>query len=250
MSIILYTILSVIVVSLISLVGAVFLLFRKSILERITLFLVSLSAGSLFGGVFLHILPEIAEEKGFTLGMSLLVLAGILLFFVIERIIHWRHCHILTSSNHPHHLGPMNLIGDAIHNFIDGLTIAASFIASTSLGLVTTLAIVFHEIPQEIGDLGVLMHAGFGRKKALFYNFLSALAALGGAVVGLIIGSSTVGFAIWILPVAAGGFLYIAGSDLIPELHKACEGRDSISHLIAFALGIALMLLLRVFGAG
>ncbi|RMF55900.1 ZIP family metal transporter [Candidatus Woesearchaeota archaeon] len=239
-----YTILSVVIVSLLSLVGVVFVSLKKGTLNKLILFLVSLSAGSLFGGVFIHIIPEVVEKNGFSLSVSLSILGGIVLFFVIEKIIHWRHCHIPTTKDHPHHLAPMNLIGDGVHNFIDGLIIAASYLASVQLGIATTLAVILHEIPQEIGDFGVLLHAGLKKTKALFFNFISALTALLGAVIGLIIGSGSRNFAMLMLPFAAGGFLYIAGSDLIPELHKHCDAKDALSHFSALILGIALMLVL------
>ena len=242
-----YTIVSVVIISLISLVGIFFLTLNKNFLNKILLFLVSLSAGSLFGGAFLHILPEVTEESGFTLTISLSVLAGILFFFVIEKIVHWRHCHIPTSSNHPHHLAPMNLIGDGIHNFVDGLIIAGSYLISIPVGIATTVAVITHEIPQEIGDFGVLLYAGYSKAKALFFNFLSALLALVGALIGLMISSGSEKFALMILPFAAGGFLYIAVSDLLPELHKHCGTKDTILHFLAMVLGIFLMLLLKLF---
>lgn len=245
-----YTLLSVILVSLVSLGGILFLLLKKETLKKTLLFLVSLSAGSLFGGAFLHLLPEAVEEGGFGLTVSLSVLGGILLFFIIEKIIHWRHCHVPTSTEHPHHLAPLNLIGDGIHNFIDGLIIAAGYLSSLPLGMVTTLAVLLHEVPQEIGDFGVLLYAGWGKRKALFFNFLSALMAVLGAVVGLMIGSSSEEFVLLILPFAAGGFLYIAGSDLIPELHKECGLKDTFLHLFALLLGIGLMLGLKFVGLG
>lgn len=243
-----YVIVSVVVVSLISLVGISFLLLKKEALQKTLLFLVSLSAGSLFGGAFLHLLPEAVEESGLGLTVSLSVIAGILIFFIIEKFVHWRHCHTPTSDDHPHNLAVMNLIGDGVHNFIDGLIIAGSYLASIPLGIATTIAVILHEVPQEVGDFGVLLYSGLSKIKALFFNFLSALLALIGAIVGLVIGSSSESFIGMILPFAAGGFLYIAGSDLIPELHKKCGPKDSVLHFCALVLGIAIMLLLRFLG--
>ncbi|MBU1111410.1 MAG: ZIP family metal transporter [Nanoarchaeota archaeon] len=240
-----YTIISVLAVSLVSIIGVIFIFLKKQSLKKILLFLVSLSAGSLFGGAFLHILPEVVEEQGFTLTISLSVLGGIMLFFLIEKVIHWRHCHIPTSDDHPHHLAPMNLIGDGVHNFVDGLIIAAAYLVDVHVGIATTLAVLLHEVPQEIGDFGVLLHAGLSKAKALFYNFLSALTALVGAIIGLIIGSGSEMFTLLILPFAAGGFLYIAGSDLIPELHKECKPKDIALHFGAMLLGIGLMVALK-----
>lgn len=250
MSIILNTLVSVVAVSLISLIGIIFLLFQKSELKKTLLFLVSLSAGSLFGGAFLHILPEVVEKQGFTLTISLSVLGGILAFFIIEKVIHWRHCHVPTSESHPHHLAAMNLVGDGVHNLIDGLIIAAGYLIDFQVGLATTFAVLLHEVPQEIGDFGVLVYSGLSKMKALFYNFLSASLAILGAIIGLALGHNSENFATLILPFAAGGFLYIAGSDLIPELHKECGSKDTIMHFLALVLGIALMVLLKFIGVG
>ncbi len=236
-----YSILSVVVVSLISLVGIFFVLMKKDKLNKIILLLVSISAGSLLGGAFLHLIPEAFEKSSSILTTSLLVLSGIILFFVIEHFIHWRHCHIPTSKSHPHSLGTMNIIGDGIHNFTDGLVIAAAYFVNIPLGIVTTLAVVLHEIPQEIGDFGVLIYAGYSKKKALLFNFLSALTAILGALVGIIFAGSSEAFALIVVPLAAGGFLYIAGSDLIPELHKNQEKQFSFKKIIGIILGILIM---------
>lgn len=241
-----YTILSVILVSIVSLIGIFFIFLSKKKLDKIVLFLVSLSAGSLFGGAFLHILPEIVEEKGFGIAVSLSLLGGVVVFFVIEKIVHWQHCHCPPSEKHAHHLAPMNIIGDGVHNFIDGLIIAASYLIDINVGIATTMAVLLHEIPQEIGDFGVLLHAGYSKSKALFFNFLSALLAVIGAIVGLVVGVKSAEFALLILPFAAGGFVYIAGADLIPELHKRCQFQDTAMHLFALLLGIGLMLLVKI----
>jgi zinc and cadmium transporter len=234
------TIVSVLVVSLISLVGVFTFALNDKKLKNILLFLVSLSAGSLFGGAFVHLIPEASGELGFRL-MSLYVLAGLLLFFVLEKFMHWRHCHIPTSKSHPHPLGTMNLIGDGLHNFIDGMLIAASYMIGFPVGFATTLAVIFHEIPQEIGDFGVLIHAGFSKAKALFFNFLSALTAVLGAVVTLLIGAALDQFTVAVVAVTAGGFIYIAGSDLIPELKKEVELSRTLGQFCFLVLGIAIM---------
>jgi len=236
-----YSILSVIIISLISLVGIFFVLMKKEKLNKIILFLVSLSAGSLLGGAFLHLIPEAFEKSSSILTTSLLILSGIILFFVIEHVIHWRHCHVPTSKSHPHSLGIMNIIGDGFHNFLDGLVIAAAYFINIPLGIVTTLAVILHEIPQEIGDFGVLIYAGYSKKKALFFNFISALTAILGAIVGILFAGSSEAFALIVIPLAAGGFLYIAGSDLIPELHKNQEKQFSIKKIIGIIFGILIM---------
>ena len=243
-----YSIISVLLVSFISLIGALTLLFKKINLKNILLFLVSFAAGALLGDSFIHLLPEAVEESGFTLELSIYLLLGILIFFILEKFIHWRHCHLPTTNEHPHPLAFMNLIGDGLHNFFDGMIIAGSYIASIPLGIATTIAVILHEIPQEIGDFGILLHGGFTKKKALAFNFLSAILALIGAVLVLIIGNSVEKFSIFLVPFTAGGFIYIAGSDLIPELHKETKPIISFMQLIALILGILVMVALIFIG--
>jgi len=239
-----YSLTSVLVVSLLSFIGVLFLAVKKSILQKLLLFLVSFAAGGMLGGAFIHLLPEAIDQLGVGFNFSLSVLGGILAFFILEKFIAWRHCHIPTSRQHPHPLALMNLVGDAFHNFIDGVIIAASFMVSFPLGIVTSLAVVFHEIPQEIGDFGVLVYGGFSKVKALFFNFASALTAILGAVLTLILGSRLVGVIPLVIPFTAGGFLYIAGSDLIPELHKETNLLKSGVQLLGLLLGIGLMVVL------
>lgn len=245
--------LSVIIVSLVSLIGIFTFFIRAQTKNKTLLFLVSLSAGTLFGGAFLHLLPEIVGTYGFTLNISLLVLSGIIIFFIMERIIHWHHCHVhhddkahlLHIKEHaPKHIAPLSLIGDGLHNFVDGLVIAGSYLISIPTGVATTIAVVVHEVPQEIADFGLLLYAGLTKKKALLFNFLSALTAVIGAIAGLLLSSYSEWFAYFILPFAAGGFIYIAGANLIPELHKNCDVKDSIVHLLAMLLGIGIMVAL------
>ncbi len=243
-----YTLVSVIIISLVSLVGIFTFLFKKERMTDLLLFLVSFSSGSLLGGAFLHLLPETAAEFGFGMGTGLYAVSGIVLFFILEKFIHWRHCHIPTSHSHPHPFAYMNLVGDGLHNLIDGLVIGASYIVSIPLGVATSLAVLFHEIPQEMGDFGVLVHGGFKKKRALILNFLTALTAVIGAVIGIALGGSAENFIPFILPFTAGGFLYIAGSDLIPELHKECRAQRSLVQLIGIILGIAVMMALLFVG--
>jgi zinc and cadmium transporter len=235
------SILAVVIVSLISLVGIAFISLKEAKLRRILLFLVSFAAGALMGDAFIHLLPEVVGEFGFTIMVSTYLLAGIVIFFIIEKVIHWKHCHVPTTSQHPHHLAPMNLIGDGVHNFIDGIVIAASFLVSIPVGVATTIAVLLHEIPQEIGDFGILLHAGWTKKKAIAYNFITALTALLGVVLTLFLFGMVENITLFILPFAAGGFIYIAGSDLIPEIHKTCEARPSALQFISFVLGILVM---------
>ncbi|MFH1978758.1 MAG: ZIP family metal transporter [Candidatus Aenigmatarchaeota archaeon] len=239
-----FTILAVIIVSLISLVGVAALSMKTQKLKSILIYLVSFSAGALLGDAFIHLLPEIVGEFGFTIQISIYLLGGIILFFVVEKLVHWRHCHLPNEKDHVHPFAYMNLMGDAVHNFIDGLIIAASFIVSFPVGIATTIAVILHEIPQEIGDFGVLIHGGFSKKKAICLNFLTALTAIIGAIVALIIGSFIENIALFLVPIAAGGFIYIAGSDLIPELHKEVKASRSFLQLVALIMGIIVMMLL------
>jgi len=239
-----YTLVSVLIVSLISFLGLLTLSIKVDKLKKILLYMVSFSAGALFGDVFIHLLPEIIEEVGFGLNISIYVMMGIGFFFVIEKFIHWRHCHIPHSKEHIHPFAMMNLFGDGVHNFIDGIIIGASYLASIPVGIATTIAVILHEIPSEIGDFGVLLHGGFSKSKALFYNFITALAAVIGAIVSLVISSYVDNVTTFLIPFAAGGFIYIAGSDLIPELHKEVEVKKSLLQFIAIVLGVSVMLLL------
>jgi zinc and cadmium transporter len=240
----LYSLVSVALVSLISMIGVLTLAIKDSTLNRILLYFVSFSAGALLGDAFIHLLPEAIKDAGFTVQISSVILFGIVFSFVMEKVIQWRHCHLPVSEQHPHSFAYMNLFGDGVHNFIDGLIIGASYIASTPVGIATTLAVVFHEIPQEIGDFGVLLHGGFKKKKALFMNFLTALSAIAGAIAALLIGSAE-GAHPYLLAFAAGGFIYIAATDLIPELHRknVCEGfsRDAFMQMVFLILGIGVM---------
>lgn len=239
-----YTLTSVIVVSLMGFAGALTLPLRGDALKKIVLFLVSFAAGALFGDAFIHLLPEAVAESGFTPAISLSLITGILVFFVLEKIICWRHCHIETSAEHPHPFAWMNLIGDAFHNFIDGMVIAGSYLASPQIGFTTTIAVILHEIPQEIGDYGVLIHGGFGRITALFMNFGVQLTAILGALFILALNLKTEGLTSSLIPFTAGGFIYIAGSDLIPEMHKEMGTIRSVIQLLSLMLGIGLMLFL------
>ncbi len=247
MAIWLYTLISVIIVSLISLVGVFTFAISAEKLKKILIYFVSFAAGSLLGDAFIHLIPEAFQKIENTIFLSLSVLAGILAFFVMEKFLHWRHCHKVACEDHPHPFSYILLVGDALHNFIDGLIIAASYLISIPVGIATTLAVIFHEIPQEIGDFGSLIYAGFKKTKALLFNFFTALTAVAGALFVLILNINDGEFTRFLIPFAAGGFIYIASSDLIPELHKNTEPKKSFWQLFSFILGIGLMLLLVMF---
>ncbi|MBS3151175.1 ZIP family metal transporter [Candidatus Woesearchaeota archaeon] len=240
-----YTFISVLIVSLISLVGVLTLSLKSATLKKCLIYLVSFSAGALLGDVFIHLLPKIVEKSGFGLGISVYILSGILFSFIVEKIINWRHCHHPTSKEHPHPFAIMNLIGDLLHNFLDGLIIGASYLASIPVGVATTIAVVLHEIPQEIGDFGILLHGGFSKSRALFLNFITALSAIFGAFVSLILVARVETSLMFLVPFAAGNFIYIAGADLIPELHKyQFTTKNSLLQLFAIILGIGIMTIL------
>ncbi|PJE59674.1 MAG: ZIP family metal transporter [Candidatus Portnoybacteria bacterium CG10_big_fil_rev_8_21_14_0_10_44_7] len=239
----LFTLGSVLVLSLISLVGVFWLRLKTEKLKKLLLFLVSFSAGALLGDAFLHLLPEIFLTKNVLRG-GLAILAGIFLFLLLESFICWRHCHQPTTERHIHPVGITNLFGDGLHNFIDGMLIAGSFLVSIPLGVATSLAVALHEIPQEIGDFGILLHAGFSRRKALLFNFLSALLAALGAGLVLWLGLLSAPFINFILGLTAGGFIYIACADLIPEIHKThqeCHPKHSFFQILAFLGGVGIM---------
>jgi zinc and cadmium transporter len=210
--------------------------------------MVSLAVGALLGDAFIHLIPEAFESARDPLMVSLAIVAGVLVFFVIEKFLHWHH-HAAGEHDHEtiHPTGKLILISDAAHNFIDGLIIGASFLVSTEVGIATTLAVILHEIPQEIGDFGVLLHSGYSKTKALWFNFLSALTAIVGVLVALFLGGAGEFVSTWLVPVAAGGFIYIALSDLIPELHKSKTARTSAAQFIAILIGVLAMVVLLAF---
>jgi zinc and cadmium transporter len=246
MSLYFYIFGGVLLVSALSLIGVFFLSFSPIFIKKITLFLVSLSAGTLLGDSFLHLLPEATAKNDGELNLWLWLIVGVIVFFILEKIIHWRHCHIPTCPEHPHHLGIMNLIGDCFHNFFDGIIIAGSFLVSVPLGIATLIAVVAHEIPQEIGDFGVLIYAGYSRGRAIFLNFITALTAFLGAFLAVLFGPRISGFTDLIIPFTAGGFIYIATADLIPELKKETAAFKSLWQLLCILAGVGLMLILKV----
>ncbi|MFH0799055.1 MAG: ZIP family metal transporter [Pseudomonadota bacterium] len=243
-----YTLVSVAIVSLLSLVGVVTLALKRENLKKALFLLVSFAVGGLFGDAFIHLLPESFRALGLGLTTPLLVLMGILLFFILEKFIRWRHCHNDECKGHAQPVAFMNIFGDAAHNLIDGMLIGASYLVSIPIGIATTLAIVLHEIPHELGNFGVLVHGGLSVRKALLWNFLSALVAVAGALFSLTVGPHVAGYANFLLPITAGGFVYVAGSDLIPELHHDVNILPSIWQLCCILLGIGIMALLILIG--
>ena len=227
-------------------VGAFSLFVRQSVLERILLVLIAFSAGALLAGGLFHLLAESIEMMEMNTAFITL-LFGFSLFFIIERFLHWHHCH--DEKCDVHEFSYLILIGDGVHNFIDGLVIAASFLVGVPFGTITTLLIIGHEIPQELGDFGALVYGGFGRNKALLYNFASQLTCVIGGVVGFFM-SGLGNLTAMLLPFAAGGFFYIAASDLIPELHKETDLKKSLISFAFFLIGIVFMVLTKLIAGG
>lgn len=235
---------STILVSLISLVGVFTLGMKTDIFDRILILLVGFATGGLIGSAFLHLLPEAIEKKGSDV-VFFYALIGFTIFFLMERYLYWRHCHNGVCDIHT--FTYLNLIGDGIHNFTDGMIIAASFVASFKLGIITTLAVILHEVPQEMGDFGILVYGGFSKPKALFFNFVCALTAVIGATAGYILSRVIEGISLFLISFTAGGFIYIAGCDLIPELHREKETKKANIAFFAFILGLIFMALAKVF---
>ncbi len=238
-----YTITSVLIISAISFLGALALVLKRSLLNKSIFVFVSLAVGALLGDVFVHILPEAYGEMEGSTSISFLIIAGILAFFVLEKVLHWHHHTLEHAEEHPHPVGKMVLLGDGVHNFIDGLLVAGSYMVSLEVGIATTIAVVLHEIPQEIGNFGVLIHAGYKAGKALWYNFVSALTAVLGALTAFLFGSVSETFVLWLLPFTAGGFIYIALSDLVPELHKD-RSESGVLQVLAILAGVLAMVAL------
>lgn len=237
-----FILLGVILVSLISFIGVFFLALKEEVLNKFLGTFISFACGSLLGGAFLHLLPESTgqlKESSFTL-----VIISFLLFFILEKFLCWRHCH--EEDCEAHTFTYLNLIGDGIHNFIDGAIIAASFLTNIALGISTTLAVILHEIPQEIGDFSILIYGGWEKKKALIFNFISALTAVAGALGVYFFSKQVSSLVSFLLPFTAGGFIYIAGTDLIPELHKRRKISESMGQFISLTAGLVLMWLLKI----
>jgi zinc and cadmium transporter len=240
----LYAIASTVLISLLSFSGVLFLAFQQKVLRQIIFVLISFAVGALFGNAFFILLPESYLHIPDAKLAGILVVTGLLFMFILEKFIHWRHNHSIDEEEGAHKpapLGYISLITDGLHNFTDGVLIAAAWMVSPEVGIATTTAVLLHEIPQEISDFGVLIHAGFSRKKALMLNFFSACSAILGGVFMLILGHLTEVATYYILPVAAGGFIYLAGTDLLPELHREKSNKKNIIQFAAILAGLMLM---------
>ncbi|MBN2142102.1 ZIP family metal transporter [Candidatus Woesearchaeota archaeon] len=253
----LYPIVSVVIVSLISVVVALPFLLHKKVSKGVLMFLLSMSVGVLLSTVFMDFLPEAfahSKEEASPVTIGLIILLGFIIMFIIEKFVHWHHSQKCEEGEcghgHAYNLAPVNLIGDGIHNFIDGLVIAGSYAVDVSLGLSATISIVFHEIPQEIADFGVLLYSGLSKQKAMLFNFFSALTALLGVALGALVIRNLHGFEHLIVPFAAGNFIYIAASNLLPQLHRHCKLKDTVMHVFALCLGIGIIAMLVTLGPG
>lgn len=220
--------------SVFCLIGGIFLLWKEKWAKKIALYLVSFAAGALIGAAFLHLLPRAVSEGG--VSVFFYVLIGLLVMFLVEKFLFWYHCH--EGECKVHTFSYTILFGDGVHNFIDGIIIGVSFLVSIPLGVITTLAVAFHEIPQEIGDFAVMLHGGMKRAKVLIYNLLAALMTPLAAVLAYIFSSNLEKAIIPLIAFAGGTFIYIASSDLIPEIHKETKKSKSIAQFLLLLFGI------------
>ncbi|MFA6324815.1 MAG: ZIP family metal transporter [Candidatus Paceibacterota bacterium] len=241
-----YAFISVLIVSIVSLVGVFFLSLKDEILKKYVNLFISLAIGALLGDALIHLIPEALEKLQNKTLASVLIILGILFFFIIEKFLHWHHHENECKEKHIHPVGKLVLFTDGIHNFIDGIIIGASFLVSIPIGIATTIAVILHEIPQEIGDFAVLIHSGYTKTRALWLNFASALMSVFGVFFVFIFGRVVENATIWFLPIAAGGFIYIAVADLIPELQKTKKIKHSLSQILIIIIGVSAMVLLTV----
>lgn len=243
MTVLAWIVLTGFAMSAIALVGSTALLMKQATLDRIVMPLVAFAAGSLLGGAFFHMLPAASQTIPDLTQLYLWTLLGFTVFFALEQFLHWHHCHRATSEcKEP--LTYLILIGDGLHNFLGGLGIGAVFVTDIRLGLAAWLAAAAHEVPQELGDFGVLIHGGWSRKKALLFNLLSGLTFLvGGIVAWMASARLQVSF---LVPFAAGNFIYIGASDLVPEVNKHRDLSANIVHFLCFVGGLGLLWLMRV----
>ncbi len=237
---------SLILISVLSLIGIFFLFVRNSKIPLDITYIISFSSGIFLGNVFIHIFPKIYSPtlKTVLFDPFLYVLLGILLYFIIEKFFRWMHCHRGTEQNHKHHLSFMNIVGDSIHNFMDGIAIASAYLIDTNLGILVTLSVALHEVPQEISDFGVLLFSGLSFRKALMWNFVGSLSAIFGGVLVIFGKNFILEYSAVLLALIGGGFLYIALSDLIPEIHKESHTKQSIIQIGLIFFGIMIMYLL------
>lgn len=272
MELIIQIIISTIAISLISLSGAILFVYNEKKINKYLILIVALAAGSFLGTAFFHLIPEAVElhydsqevhneldenimhgenidenhEHNHMFLPSYFILLGILLFYIIEKFIHWHHHHDIDC--HKHSLSTLSLVGDGFHNFVDGALIATAFFVDPKLGIITTIAIAMHEIPQEIGDLAILLHSGISKQKALVLNFLSALTAVFGAITMFFILDIVQNYIAYLISFVAGTFIYLALADIVPELNKKSHNFPQVIISLVFLMGIILSFLMTFFG--
>lgn len=237
-----YALLSTLVVSAISLIGVVFFAVKSNYLQKILLLPICFSVGALLGNSFFHLIPESYSHIESAHTTSWLIVGGFMLFFLLEQLLHTHQS--APDSHHtarPKPYGYLSLYADGIHNFTDGILIGAAWMFSSEMGVATTMAVILHEIPQEVSDFGILLKAGFSKRRALLYNFLASSTAILGTLVALWLGSRVERFSMYILPLAAGGFLYLAVASLLPEVLRQTTKRNWLLHILFILLGVALM---------
>lgn len=226
--------------------AASFLLFPKRVRDRAVPFLVSYATGTLLGAALLGLLPEALEQGELTPVLGT-VLAGLIAFFVLERMLIWRHCHEASPCEIHGTAGSLILIGDALHNFVDGAVMAAAFMSSVPLGIATGIAVFAHELPQELGDFAILLDSGFSRRRALMWNLLSGSATIPGAVLAYVGLQHLPQFNPIILALSAASFLYIGLADLVPGLHRRIGAETGIRQLFLILAGVGTIVLLRIY---
>ncbi|WP_026452971.1 ZIP family metal transporter [Saccharomonospora iraqiensis] len=223
--------------ALLALSGSITLVLPERIFNRVVLPLVALAAGSLLGGALFNMLPHSIDELGNTLPVYVWFAAGLLTFLVLEQYLHWHHCHRPVGAHRP--VGYLILVADGLHNLIGGLAIGAAFVTDIRLGIITWLIAAAHEVPQELGDFGILIHSGWSRARALAFNLVSAATILLGALAAYAL-SGQFNSAV-LLPFAAGNFVYIALADLVPELTTTPAAHEKTIHTLGVAAGLLLL---------
>lgn len=242
MHILAWIIIATILDSLTALVGILTIWLNQKLFKKLLIMLVAFSTGALLSGAFFHLIPEALDNLTPTATFTY-VLAGFILFFLIERFLHWHHCHDGKCDVHP--VRYLILFGDGIHNLIDGIIIGTSFMVSVPFGIITTFLVIGHEVPQELGNFGILVYSGWSKTKSLFYNLLAQMTCIIGGILSYLLSNTIGGIVPFILPFAAGGFIYIAASDLVPELHKEPHLKKAIISFSFFILGIVFMFAIK-----
>lgn len=239
-------ILGVLSISVIPFLGLLLLVVNKDRLERYMHLLVSFAVGALLGNALLHILPELIESGMEVERISILIIIGILSFYSIEQFLNWRHTHNEQEIEHPNGVGIMNQIGDTVHNFVDGILISGAFIVNPALGWTTVFAVILHEIPQELADFGILLYSKWKISNIIIANLISSLFALLGLLIGYWLNFNVENFSNYALGITIGGFIYIACSDLIPDLHSmgGKNIKERILQLVILLLGIGVFFVL------